>query len=162
MAADLHIHVMPNEPVTGTARQWVNHEYVETPVTGVVDEKVLDAFFSNTIGSRWFKGFNGRIDENERERAVALISETPNVWVGEVSWLKAALFEDDETYIPNVVQAVSDIIDENLPVIDDELISKIEQVFTNGNKTSYEISSPTEVIEFLKKYKGLRCFTVSW
>lgn len=162
MAADLHIHVVPVAPVNGVMFRWNKQtkEHEEIPVRGVINEKVIRAFFSNTLGSKWRS--DGKEDENERDRAYALINQTPNIWVGEVSWLKAALFEDEKTFIPSPVQIVSDVIGEDLPVIDDALISKIEEGLKTANTTNYETSSDAKIIDFLKQHKGLRCFTVSW
>jgi hypothetical protein len=166
MSADLQIHVIPNEPVSGTMIVWKQRgEHDTVPVSGIVDESVLRDFFSHTIGSRWsdLNSF-GPQDATARERAYALISATPSVWVGEVSWLKAALFEDgEETYVPGVVAQVSEIIGERLPVINDELIGSIRQVFERGeNTTSYSVDKGEKVLAFLEQHKGLQCFTVSW
>jgi len=165
MAADLHIHVILNEPVTAeahfyypTAKSWM--------VTRVVTEKELASFFGGSMGSRWFRGFHSVEEETIFDReAWALVTSTPNVWVGEVSWLKAALFEDEEKYVPGPVAKVFDIIDEHLPMIDDALIEQIREALRVENTTSYSVNSEVtnnEVINFLQKHKGLRCFTINW
>src|ERR1044071_4453309 len=99
MAADLHIHVVPDD----------------------LEEGVIAAFFSLTIGSKHFSGFGrGRVSPEAQERAFSRIADTPNVWIGEVSWLKAALFGDSGTFVPSTVQLVQDAIGEDLPTLDDE------------------------------------------
>lgn len=125
-----------------------------------ITEDDLRIFFSNALGSKYF-GTVAPSDE-ELDQAFHKIARTPNVWVGEVSWLKAALFEDEEKYIPTAIEQIHEIIGEDLPVIDDELIARIEQALRLPNKTRYRVAKPEEVVEFLRKYKGERCFTVSW
>lgn len=140
MAADLYIHVFEG-----------------------ITEEDLKIFFSPTIGSKHFGAYLNHQDFNRMwEEVYSKISETPSVWVGEVSWLKAAIFDDEETFIPEPISKVVDIIGEDLPVVDDELISRIEEAMKLPNKTKYRVNDPAEVVEFLRKHKGKRVFTVSW
>lgn len=90
------------------------------------------------------------------------ISNTPNIWVGEVSWLKAALFKDGDTFIPSPIQKIYDLIGEDLPVIDDKFIADAKQALSVKNSTKYSLSNTKDIIDFLKQHKGMRCFTVSW
>jgi hypothetical protein len=99
---------------------------------------------------------------NARCRHESEIENTPNIWIGEVSWLKAALFEEPEMFIPGTVVKISDLIGEELPIITDGLINKIVEAFNAENNTSYSLANPKEVEDFLKQYKGLPCFTISW
>jgi hypothetical protein len=139
MAADLHIHVFAE---------------------GELTEADFRNFFSNTLGSKWFNprtiALSREIEDRDR------VTDTESVWVGEVSWLKAALFEDDETFIPNPVAQVNEIIGENLPIVDDALIEKIHLAVGVPNNTSYDVTGEHEVIAFLEKHRGKRAFTVSW
>jgi hypothetical protein len=138
MAADLYIHV----------------------VTPDVTEYLLSHFNSNLIGSKWFK--EEFVYEPEKdEDAYKKIAATPMVHVGEVSWLKAALF-NDKSFIPQPVQEIADIIGEELPIIDDALINKVRNALRAPNDTSYEINDNDEIISFLIEHKGKKCFTVSW
>ena len=150
MAADLHIHVFAE---------------------GELTEENFRAFFSNTLGSRWFNPIScAEMDRVEHLRKS--VGDTPSVWVGEVSWLKAALFEDDESYIPEGVGAVNEIIGEDLPVVDDELIEEIRAALCLSNGTArpdgvhggvgYGVSEPGDVCAFLEQHKGERAFTISW
>ncbi len=75
MAADLYIHVFEG-----------------------ISEEDLKVFFSNALGSKWFAGFYAVDDHGKEEESYANISETPRVWVGEVSWLKAALYRELVAY----------------------------------------------------------------
>jgi hypothetical protein len=92
------------------------------------------------------------------------VSNTPSVWVGEVSWLKAALFDDAETFIPPAVQQIHEIIGEDMPLIDDSLITRVESALGSENPTSYTVAGSEEspVIKFLRDNKGMRAFTISW
>jgi hypothetical protein len=135
MAADMHIHVL-KEPFT---------------------EADLASFMSNVLGSKYF---NPRPGANLD--LFSKCSDTPNVWVGEVSWLKANLADDADTFIPGPVQKVHDLIGEDLPVIDDALIAKVREAFNDENKTTYNVAPPAKVLEFLEQHKGEKVFTVSW
>jgi len=137
MAADLHIHVVPDD----------------------LEEGVIVAFFSHTLGS---KHFGGRFSQEERDASFPRIADTPNVWIGEVSWLKAALFGDSGTFVPSTVQLVQDAIGEDLPTLTDELEQKILAAFEAKNETGYSLATVDEVRAFLAQHKGKRLFTVSW
>lgn len=93
------------------------------------------------------------------------ISNTPNIWVGEVSWLKAALYDDSETFVPSPIAKVSEIIDEKnkgKALVTDEFIDDIRKALTLSNITGYTISNAKDVVKFLKKYRGKYVFTISW
>lgn len=137
MAADLHIHIVPDD----------------------LEEGVIAAFFSNTLGSKYF---GGRFSDEVRDAAFPRIAETPSVWIGEVSWLKAALFGDSGTFVPSTVQLVQDAIGEDLPTLDDELERKILAAFETTNETGYSLATADDVRAFLAEHKGKRLFTVSW
>jgi len=169
MAADLHLHIRTSE---------------------VTDELIAD-FFGHCLGSKFFdidrqetlptlddikrhpnwKWLEKDFDENGNIRPGAyvpglahiVISDTPNIWVGEVSWLKAALFEDPNSFIPDPIGAVREIFeDDEGTEITDEIIQKVQDALVRPNQTGYSISEANPVIEFLKKYKGERAFTISW
>lgn len=137
MAADLHIHVFEG-----------------------ITEEDLAAFFAGTLGSKWFA--SGGSDYSAWVNACGKVSKTPNVWVGEVSWLKAALFKDGKTFILDPVLKVQEAIGEDLPVLDDSLVELIMSAFESKNTTGYGIADSEDVQKFLTEYKGKRLFTVSW
>lgn len=147
MAADLHVHVKTDD----------------------VSEEDLASFFSNTLGSKYFSpltiGQGGSFEEKYGEGSPhKRVSDTPNVWIGEVSWLKQAVFEVEEGhYVPDIVQAVNEIVGEDLPVIDDELIGKFQQAFADAKAHEfYDTVQEAKVIEFLDSHRGKPVFTVSW
>ena len=92
MAADLYIHV----------------------ATGINQED-LRCLFSNSLGSRYFAPGGGCDDfacvHHNR------IARSPRIHIGEVSWLKVALLEDEESFIPGPVESVAALFDdtENTP-----------------------------------------------
>jgi hypothetical protein len=139
MAADLSIHVLV------------------PPCT----EETLAQFFQNTLGSKYFSWFAPN-DDGWRE-AHNVVAATPSFWIGEVSWLKAGLFDDAETYVPDPVAKVQEIIGENLPVIDDQLINQLEEALNAYNQTSYSVANDGVVLRtFLESHRGKPVFTVSW
>ena len=135
MAADLHIHILE----------------------GITEVDLRD-FFTNTLGSKYF----GQGNSQRFMDLFQKISETPNIWIGEVSWLKAGLTNDAKTFIPDPVQKVKDLIGENLPVLDEKLLKEIVDALNIPNDTEYSVAEPMEVEEFLRPFIGSQLFTVSW
>ena len=141
MTADLHIHIRTEE----------------------ITDEVMQTFFCNVLGSKYC---NPQIafqygDLSYRLKLFQKMNETPNCWIGEVSWLKAEVFDDGNTYIPNAVGEVSEIF-ENETVIDDDVIKRVEDAMSMKNDTSYGVASKDEVVDFLKEHKGERAFTITW
>jgi len=135
MSADLHIHIYEG-----------------------ITEEDMKTFFSNTLGSKYFDPSYGDRNDEVYEK----IAKTPNIWIGGVSWLKAALFEDDEHFIPSTVERVQDVVGEDLPILDDKLIKEVIDAFDLENKTGYALAKKEDVEKFLIENKGKRVFTVSW
>jgi len=133
MSADLHIHV----------------------VYGPCTEEHAKSLLSNVIGSK-YDGYP------TIQGSYKIVGNSPNIWVGEVSWLKASIFEDSDSFISNTVGEINDIIGEDFPVIDEEMINKIDEAFDLPNKTNYKLADRRIVIKFLKGWIGHKVFTVSW
>ena len=136
MSADLHIHIFEG-----------------------ITEQDLKYFFCNSLGSKYF---DITIYHLKQDNLYKKISNTPNIWIGSVSWLKAGLSKDNETYIPTTVNNIQKIINEDLPELTDKLINDILNSFELENKTSYDIAKKEDVKLFLNKHKGKKIFTVSW
>ena len=144
MSADLHIHILKD--VTEQDVREFEEPFVMTADNGG--------------------------EEDNREDLYIIIENTPNIWIGEVSWLKADLFDDPETFIPDTVQKISDLIGDDFPTLDENLLNQIEDAFDLPNKTvkkdgvwsgkGYRIAKKKDVIGFLKQYIGYKLFTVSW
>lgn len=140
MAADLHVHVLEG-----------------------ITEDDLRIFFSNTLGSKHFSPVTvGERNDYGPGSIYDRVGNSPNVWIGEVSWLKAMLLEDGETFIPEPVQAVQELIGEDLPVLDDELQAKLLEALQRPNRTGYTVAARDDVVEFLTEHRGKKLFTVSW
>lgn len=96
------------------------------------------------------------------EEAYEHIAQTPDIWIGEVSWLKAALTSDRETFIPDTVGKIQDIIGRGTKSLTEEMLQDILNAFEAKNITSYEVAGRDEVEAFLRPYIGQKVFTVSW
>lgn len=147
MAADLHLHVRTPE----------------------CTDAVMRSFFGNTIGSSW--GPTSLTDvlsapASEHDRwmdACDTISKTPQVWIGEVSWLKAALFDDGETFVPDPISEIAELVgDDCTAELTDEMIDRIIDALTRPNSTSYSIASIDDVRPWLEEHRGKPIFCVSW
>lgn len=139
MAADLHIHIRTPEVTDKVWDVWAH-------------EHTLDFVLSGnrpSVQPTWDECFD-------------LIAATPNIWIGEVSWLKASLFDASEEFIPNLIQAVHDMFKEADTQITDDLIEEVRSAFDLSNQTDYRVTERDKAIEFLTQYKGERAFTVSW
>lgn len=121
---------------------------------------VLDA--SSTMGSKWFN--LERQEEKRKFNIYAKIARTPQVHVGEVSWLKADLFHDPLRYIPPPIERIAELIPEGEdPVlITPELIEEVSKALHLPNTTSYHIEPTEEILTFLRQHIGKKAFTVSW
>lgn len=138
MAADMHMHIL--EGVTQ-------------------DEYAI--FNWNTLGSKYYD----RNKDNDKYW-IALskkFNQTPNVWIGEVSWLKEALFED-VSCVPTVIEGLSKLIAEDFPVIDDALVLKVRKIYDDNEKIEQCMGCniKNQVIDFLNQYKGKKVFLLNW
>ncbi len=135
MSADLHIHIFE----------------------GITEDNLAE-FFSATLGSKYHSwSVRRRSDE-----VYDLVANTPGILIGEVSWLKAFIFDAGEEYIPSTIEKVSAIIGEDLPILDDKMITEILSAFDLPNVTQYELANKEKVRIFLEEHKGKQVFTVSW
>ncbi len=142
MGADLQIHIFTDE----------------------FTERHYKAFNSNTMGSNYFSpGADKFFEKVNKCSLYELCSDTPSIWIGEVSWLKAMIMDDSEEFIPHAVMKVSELIGEDFPVIDDILIDKVGEAMELGNQVDfYSIAKKDEVLKFLENHRGKKAFTVSW
>lgn len=142
MAADLHIHAITDEDNWGEAE--------------------MRAFFSNALGSKYY---NPNL-EDRSDKGLSIYEKiakyTENIWVGEVSWLKAALFNDGKSFVPGPIEKISELIGEDLIKIDTDLILAIAEALKIENETNYSLNDHKTIEQFLIKHKGKQVFTVSW
>lgn len=156
MAADLYLHVLEN-----------------------CTEEDLRIFNARVLGSKWFNPFGqniyspedrpeweprfeGDTDRSDESLAFTRVSNSPAVWVGEVSWLSAMLAEDETAFVPTTVSHIHKLIGEELPELTAEMKDGIMFGFKLPNVTSYTISDYHAVERFLTAHLGKRLFTVSW
>lgn len=169
MSADLHIHIRTPE----------------------LTDELVASFFSSTIDSKYYgysrdrkatlqdiknhphwkwleKDFDPQTGEllpgkYGHDLAYIVVADTPNIWVGEVSWLKAALFDNAAVYIPNTIERISEILSaEDGQPITEEVIAEMKAAFELPNETGYSLAKADEVIGFLQEHLGEKAFTVSW
>lgn len=110
-------------------------------------------------------------DSDYDENLYDIIGSTPGVWIGEVSWLKAFLLGNNNTYVPTTILKINELINDNklknkldceLLELTDELIGQIISCFDVANTTDYKLADVNDVKEFLNIHKGKQIFTVSW
>ena len=191
MSADLHIHVCQTEEEERHALLWqkktvwcsdIGHAYTEYFYNSewLHEEEFLS--LPEEEQDKFYAAWNKFQDDNKgktwKENAAPFFREIPlvgmdekiventkNIWIGAVSWMKAGIFEDGEKYIPTTVMEVSSAVHEEnfgLKVIDDELIELVSKAFDKPNTTNYRLAKKEDVIKFLTKYKGKKCFQISW
>ena len=141
MAADVKIHVLTDE---------FTEEHYKAMAYNAFDSRYFEEVSPESLG------FKDKFD-------IARIADAaPNIWIGEVSWLKAALFEDSDKYVPGPVEQIVEIIGEDFPTITEELIVKVEAAFYAPNTTKYEVAREEDVVEFLRQHKGKKVVTITW
>ena len=89
---------------------------------------------------------------------------TPSIYIGDVSWLKAALLYDDDKYVPDPIGKISDAIGvHTLVELTHELKDEIMDALDIPNNSDYELECDKDKIsEFLNRYVGSEIFTISW
>ena len=142
-------------------------------VFDIDDEETIQHYIalnSSTIGSKYhtienYDYYNRELDENGESRwdkAYHHLGNLESYDMGEVSWLKANLFDDNETYIPSPIEVMHDLIGEDFPVIDDEFIKTVKHSLgVVENLTGYA-TYEDGVVEFLEDNKGKRILYISW
>jgi hypothetical protein len=133
-----------------------------------ITEEDLKCFFSSTLGSRWFSWTGSRCGMNNCDCAHwEHVTDSDQIWIGEVSWLKAAITEDVDSYVPEPVQAVNELIGESLPVLDEDLKKKIIDACIAPRQSQgaswYQSTDKVEALaKWLDEHMGQKLFTVSW
>lgn len=131
-----------------------------------IDEFDMGVFKASSFGSKHFSMARAAYYQGpgsaKSEEVHSRIAASPQVHVGSVSWLKAAIIGDDTAYVPDAVAEVHDITGEDLPVIDDGLIARVKDALALENHSQYRLNDVAAVLAFLEAHKGQRAFTVSW
>jgi hypothetical protein len=184
MAADFVLHIVETPEMEELVRKYI---LITFSSCGAIKYQGYQTFL---IESNWFKDGEGEelvsitehdiyewhielldavvdVDDvivdltNEEE---SLIWNTPSIEIGEVSWLKAALLEDDD-YIPETIFLIRNLVDVEYPelvTIDDEFVEEVRKAFEISNTTNYRLKDSESVVQFLRKYKGKKVFHISW
>ncbi|HEX2905899.1 MAG TPA: hypothetical protein VHO69_03515 [Phototrophicaceae bacterium] len=127
---------------------------------GATEDDVA-ALKKHTLGSRYFNPFE-EFNYDSYYAATVRIYSTPHIFIGQVSWLAAWVSDDPASFIPSACSRVEDIVGDQLLVIDDTLIDRIQTALNLPNVTQYRVTESPPVIEFLNQHRGRRAFTVSW
>ena len=140
MSADLYIHV-----------------YGE----GELTEDDFRVFFSSTIGSKWFD-FNASFSREEETAAFNKFSDIKGFHVGEVSWLKYAITQDED-YVPDLCGIIAAMFDDVPLVITEDFVERTERAIGVAQPHHYYYTSQKdELLEFLRDNIGKKAYTVSW
>lgn len=126
MSADLHIVVInPDNIDLDEVRAYMNWDGLDTLPGKTLDET-----------NSWFNVLSQRLYRDES----VLVDD---VWVGQVSWLKSSLLEDQK-YIPAVVDHISELYRENGGVLQvtEKVIPEILHGFTLPSNSVYEQPAP--------------------
>lgn len=127
-------------------------------------EEDYECFLSHTLGSKYF--------DPAAECADQKMSYTCKHWdamvksdsfkVGEVSWLKAALFDDD-SFIPDPIECLAELVEDH-PALTPKLKDDIIKASQMENKTRYNmlIESEQSFTEWLDANMGHVIFQISW
>lgn len=140
MAADMHIHILEG-----------------------VTEHQVKRFGSNVLGGPYCDCVSYTEHSEHFYNDCIAIEQTPQVWVGEVSWLKAVVFDEGKRYIPDPVGLVADEFEKGIVTITGKMIFRLERELPGTeNTTQYKTAPPSKIVEFLKLHEGKKAFTVSW
>ena len=126
------------------------------------EEEDYKVFESNSLGGTWWEYVPYEEHDRRFSELYDKMARTPLCVVGEVSWLKAALFNDSDTFVPDPIGRLSEVIGDAIVVIDDDLIAQAQAALTIPNQTPYQLNDANEVIEFLRQYKGQKVAPISW
>ena len=129
-----------------------------------ISEEAIKCVMGNTIGSKYF-GYKCPLERKYGlcEKHYDDVANSDQVTVGDVSWLKAALFEDDK-YIPDTIGTINDIL-HDVPFLTERMAKEIDAAFGLDNESIYENTDESvreRVKEFCKRNIGSLVFTISW
>lgn len=108
--------------------------------------------------------------DHERFDELKARGEIEDIWIGEVSWLKAGLFGDSASFIPPLVAAISETFHsvykgqpvKITPAIIELVKERIAASADVEDRTSYSIADPEAILIWLTQQMGREAWTVSW
>ena len=128
---------------------------------GITEEDYAD-FSCNSLGSAYFAPRPGAFSIESFKK----IADTPKHIIGDVSWLKAMVFEDPNAFIPDPIMELDKIFPQTLvkefTVITDEVITRVKEAYGYPNQTGYNVEELEPLIDFLVDHQGKQVFSVSW
>lgn len=170
MSADLYLHELP-EGMEFAYEQWRSGD----PIAAVramllsrgydmdaVPSPVLPPHIQGLIGLE-VSTANARRRGGEQ---LLRFAECPTVWIGQVSWLSAAAFDDRDRFVPTAVARVDELF-LPLPVVDEELVAataaalELPDTSVYGASGGRGVSAPGPVVEWLTERVGSRVYPVS-
>jgi hypothetical protein len=178
MSADLHIHICSTKEQIKNVKQAKRARGYCSPANG----KGYNFYMRFKIRNKWiheddlgrYKIKEGTI-QARREIKVKYNENkylnAKSVWVGSVSWLKAGLTGDKDTYVPKMVEKIAGIIGQGI-ILDDKVLNKFEKAFSLPNNTvkkdgvwdgkGYKLADKETVMAFLRKNKNKYAYQISW
>jgi len=96
------------------------------------------------------------------DSAFAKVSNTPNTRIGEVNWVTAAATKNFKAFVPTAIAMISELIGEELPILDNELERRIVEALKKENITHYSLTPERALASFLASHKGKKLFIVNW
>lgn len=178
MSADLHVHIVEPEKLERDVRLFLKSDgnsysdkvtkHIECFVRVKGEEQLIKIWDYEGEPENIIEHIDVELDSFDEDA----VERTPNVWIGSVSWLKADLFSDSDTYIPQTVNKISCLIGRDLPVITEEFIQEVRKAFELPNNTikedgvwdgeGYRLANVDEVEKFLRLHMGKKVFQISW
>lgn len=166
MAAEFYIRIIPDKNTEKHVEGYLSYEY------STKDGYFYDLFKLKSDG-RWYR--RDELPKNVWENVNKYIAEinpvkldfdlhrvlrTPGIWVGEVSWLKASMDRDTDTYVPSTILAISKLI-RGITTLSEELIEKVYNAFKFPNRSIYRLNDAEVIKGFLTKNIGKKVFCSS-
>lgn len=133
MSADLYLYALDNDP------EWVRRKaFVDAAqfLTSDDDEDLIrgeDGYLRfRGAGENSPTGLTGA----DYDEVHARLRHAPRVWVGQVSWIKAAMDEDYDAYIPGPVAAVARVVGDGV-ILTPGLAKAITVAMSTPNRSIY-------------------------
>lgn len=131
------------------------------------DQDIVDyrLGMSTTIGSKYENIVPGVDYVKNPDRNVldakTRLEKTPGVWLGNLSWIKDNL-TGEAGYVPSALGKIDELVGEEFPLIDEQLINQIEYILKNEtNDTTYHVTESDVVVDFLKQHVGKPVFSLT-
>ncbi|KKL45955.1 hypothetical protein LCGC14_2350440 [marine sediment metagenome] len=168
MGADLHIHIVPDEETLKHVKQYLKSDCTIIDKSGTRNVHTRWEYDGKWVGDELFEREDFDVKKVGGRREYTLhfdedkVDNTPSIWIGEVSWLKAGLFDNAEEYIPKTIGAVAKLFENPIVDVTQEFVKLVQAAFTLEPHHYYGRNEAVKVTRFLSKYIGKKAFTISW